>query len=475
MRQGLFEVFSEGKLGRKADDLNEQAEALAGVGLQVPPGIAIATGAYDRLVANFGLADGQTAADIQKRGCPDFLRYINRAIVDRLERGRPYAVRSSALAERGGTGVYRSVFFRATGNKRTDQRELWRCQCAVYAGELTAAAKAWRERVNMPPGMAVIIQKVEGFALGKYFLPALAGLAYTSYQGLPTVQAVVGLGTKAVNGEGLSLHTPSDHFLHFQRALWDQEEADAIGARGNIEPINSHYSEIQGQLGHCYAAANRLFDQLAELKKRGDLYLEWAASGSEIAVVQCAPYADRLAGSAPFDSDKYFLLLRSNDVKNVGRASCNRIVFVGEWTRQTSERLRNLNAEMNGFLLIVPQQASSLLSHSYRLDFSHFSNARAVIEWQYHFRDDQRRNAIGRGLADHSGGQGASHFSQLCQRADILFIGAEFDMNPLFDLPGAKEYKAYPELVVWETPCEVATDGEKNEGCVYVQKPTPSA
>lgn len=476
MKHGLFETFDNGKLGLKADDLNRFKDIITGSGMTALGGTAITTETFDRLVEQYGLAEGVTPNDIEKRGCPNFLLSINEQILGRLEAGRPYAIRSSALSECGGTGIYKSEFFWPTGDRTKDLRGFWHCECIVYASEFTSDARLWRERNKAPMGMAILVQEVIGFRFGDYFLPPLSGIAYTTYHGLPTVQVVAGLGTKAVKGEGITFHYPLDSSLRFQRELWEQEEADVLTVKG-IEQISHKYEEICGELGRCYKVFNKLFAQLDELQKHGDFYLEWVAYGNELFVVQCATYKDRLPGDLSFDSSDYFLLLKGNDILHSGRASCKSVVFVHDWEPQTQCALEHLNETMRDFLLVVPQQASSLLSsinrggesglECKRLGFCHFSNALAVVERQHHY---ESANASLMGLADHSRGQGASHFSQLCDRTDILFIGAEFDASPLRELPGAMDYRDGAGITLWSTAAEVVVDTAKKEGCVYISK-----
>lgn len=481
MKHGLFEIFDNGKLGLKADDLNRHKDVIAASGMTALGGTAITTETFDRLVELYGLAEGATPEEIEKRGCPDFLLSINEQILGRLEAGRPYAIRSSALSECGGTGIYKSEFFWPTGDRTKDLRGLWHCECIVYASEFTSDARLWRERNKALIGMAILVQEVIGFRFGDYFLPPLAGTAYTTYHGQPTVRVVVGLGTKAVNGEGIPLNDPSDSLFDNQCSQLEQEQADVLTPSG-IEQINFHREEIYGELGRCRGALNKLFKRLAELRKQGGFYLEWVAYGDDLIVVQCATYKDRPSGDLSFDSSDYILLLKGDDILHSGRASCKSVVFVHDWEPQTQCALEHLNETMRDFLLIVPQQASSLLSGLYRggesglerkrLGFCHFSNALAVVEMQRHYQDYQRLDASLRGnsLADHSGGRGASHFAQLCERADILFIGAEFDAEPLLDLPGAMDYREDVAITLLSTAAEVVVNAVKREGNVFISK-----
>ncbi|MDO8593022.1 MAG: PEP/pyruvate-binding domain-containing protein [bacterium] len=238
MEQGLFEVFGDGKIGLKAADLNQHAMLLESVGTQIPKGFVIATGIFDELRDELNLYNGHPDYT-----CPDFLSPINEAILDKMTVDTPYAIRSSALSEHGGTGIYKTTFFWPTGDRHKDLKKLWDCELAVYASEFTEDAILWREKIKALAGMAILIQPVIGFHFENYFLPALAGVAYTSYNGLPTVRAVIGLGTKAANGGGVIFNYPSDHVAHFQREMWEQEDADALTVSGKGQ-THTQFEEI---------------------------------------------------------------------------------------------------------------------------------------------------------------------------------------------------------------------------------------
>jgi hypothetical protein len=172
MKQGLFEVFGDGKLGLKADDLNRLSEKIIGSGMTIIDGFVIATGIFDQFIGRMNFSEKTPPEDIIKCDCPDFLLHINEAILDRLEIDRPYAIRSSALSERGGTGIYKSTFFWPTGNRTEDLHRLWQCEAKVYASEFTLDAKLWRKRNLAPSGMAILIHRVIGFRCKDFFLPA---------------------------------------------------------------------------------------------------------------------------------------------------------------------------------------------------------------------------------------------------------------------------------------------------------------
>lgn len=476
MRQGLFEVFGTGQLGLKADDLNRYSGMLAGVGLKVLKGIVIATGIFDQLTKQLNFAG--KSEEIEKQLCPDFLLSINEKILDKMEVDKPYAIRSSALSERGGTGIYRSEFFWPTGNRIVDLINLWHCEAAVYASEFSREAELWRRKTNAAVGMAILIQPVVGFRFDENFLPALSGLAYVSLNGLPTIRVVAGLGTLAVRGGGMVYNLPFEKFHYFQKELWEEQEiVETITSGGKKGETSVRYGEIQAEISRGFKSFNGLFDVLERLRENGNFCLEWSISGNRTFVVQCATYEDHSPINLPFDPTDCFLLLEGSDVLYSGRATCKCIVYCRMWTNEVSRVLEHLNENLKDFILIVPQSASSeiadaLLGDGSRLAFKHFSNALAVVEKQKSYSADEmlERAMMGMPTIDHTSGKGATHFAQLCSRANILFIGGEFDPKPLLRLPGGIEYRGHLGITMWKTLVEVVTDVAKKKGYVYVSK-----
>jgi hypothetical protein len=130
----------------------------------------------------------------------------------------PLIVRSSSLLEdRFGaafSGMYASVFVANQGKPRQRLRELLGAIAEVYASTLSPNPILYRRRHNLidyNEDMAVLIQKVVGRRHGRFFLPDLAGLAFSrnEYRWSPRIQpedgmarVVLGLGTHAVDRTG---------------------------------------------------------------------------------------------------------------------------------------------------------------------------------------------------------------------------------------------------------------------------------
>lgn len=127
----------------------------------------------------------------------------------------PYIVRSSSLLEDGFgnafAGKYRSDFCVNRGSPEERLDEFMRAVKRVYASTLNPDALSYRRNRGMLESdeqMAVLVQRVAGEQHGRYFFPALAGVAFSRNLYAWTdridpeagiIRLVFGLGTRAVN------------------------------------------------------------------------------------------------------------------------------------------------------------------------------------------------------------------------------------------------------------------------------------
>lgn len=137
-----------------------------------------------------------------------------RAVLEEVGQ-HPLIVRSSSLLEdRFGTafaGKYRSIFVvnHGTPEERLDQ--LLGAIAEVYASTLMPDPISYRQRHNLldfTESMGILIQKLVGRAVGRYFLPTWAGVGFSwnPYRRNPRIdpadglaRVVFGLGTRAVD------------------------------------------------------------------------------------------------------------------------------------------------------------------------------------------------------------------------------------------------------------------------------------
>lgn len=127
----------------------------------------------------------------------------------------PLVIRSSSLLEdRVGSvfaGKYKSLFIANQGSKEKRLNELTDAIAEVYASTFGPDPIEYRSNINLldfHEEMGIMIQEVVGAKVGKYFLPAFAGVAFSRNEfrwsgrikaedGL--VRLVPGLGTRAVD------------------------------------------------------------------------------------------------------------------------------------------------------------------------------------------------------------------------------------------------------------------------------------
>lgn len=474
--EGFFKVHGSGKLGTKVDDLIQFGPIFYALEMVPAKGNVIAIDFFDRLLELGNLSEDNSSEDFESLSCPDFMLDLNREILADIEVGKAYAIRSSALSERGGIGIYESVFFVATGDLETDMAKLWEKEKQVYASEFTPSAKAWRDKVALPMGMAILIQPVIGKKFGENFLPVASGNGYTSYQGLPTLRVCYGLGTRAVNGEGIVLNIKPDILDHFRKKMYIQEKADAI------DLTTGEVIEIDAQTEALYEAAEDcdiryLFDSMAKLRAAGNFYFEWVSDGCLAYIVQISPYKDKISEEISFDPpENSSLLCQGTDVASTGRNICDGgIVYVQTWTSKDCEVLASLNHSLKNYLLILPQQAFTIAIRGTeepgRVKFSQFSNANAIVEKQIIHSQEAVDAMISRGIivSQHGENQsGATHFQQICERTEILFLGGRINSKLLSELSGGKRVHKDAMIAFWPNQAEMVTDLSRRIGFVYI-------
>jgi pyruvate,water dikinase len=131
---------------------------------------------------------------------------------------KPIIVRSSSLLEdRMGSafsGKYRSLFIANQGTKNERMRAILDAMTEVYASVFGPDPIAYRRErglIDFHEEMAILVQEVVGTRLGNYYLPAVAGVAFSNneFRWSPRIRRsdglirmVPGLGTRAVDRVG---------------------------------------------------------------------------------------------------------------------------------------------------------------------------------------------------------------------------------------------------------------------------------
>lgn len=476
MAQKMFQRLYGNDVGLKVEDLETYAELLELSGFDVHGGRVIGAEAFDRVKQELKMSEMIVKSLI----APDWMQKLNywnaRCL---LEKGAPYILRSSSRADRGGNGIYESLIFVPTGDSEADAKEIWRLERQMYEGEFRGSAIQWREKENLPIGMAIGIERVVGKARGNLFYPILSGVAYTSYRGKPLVTVRFGLGA-GVQGEKAAKFTNEISYGDFIVEMSKQGRASVVDLQnGKQKYVDIEYLDIQMPI-NLFQRVNEIFERLAKLKEKGkqDFYLEWVLAdiNSQIQVVQIAPFEDKEGIPINIESTGKTLLASGPDIVNHGKKTCQQIVWAREpWNDDSLNQIAYLNTRLKDYLLIIPQEAFSLVSNIdlikgqifKKFEYKHFSNASAILENQVYYEDKGLLLSSGRFVTDHKENKGGTHFQQICDRRDVLFLGAKVDVMKLFDLEGGQDYGE--SIRVWEIETEAVNDYTKDMGYIFIK------
>lgn len=202
----------------------------------------------------------------------------------------PLIIRSSSLLEdRLGvafSGKYASVFVPNQGHPEERLRALLTAIGEVYASTLAPDPIAYRREHNLldyNEDMAVLIQKVVGRRVGRYFLPAFAGVAFSrnEYRWSPRIRRedgllrlVMGLGTRAV--ERVGAEYPRMVALGFP-TLRPEAHANEIikRAQRTVDAINLEANRFESVPLEALLSAGEPFpmlDHIVSIYREGALY-----------------------------------------------------------------------------------------------------------------------------------------------------------------------------------------------------------
>ncbi|MBN1938247.1 MAG: PEP/pyruvate-binding domain-containing protein, partial [Candidatus Aminicenantes bacterium] len=200
---------------------------------------------------------------------PDMLSQLKLILDDAGE--HPLIIRSSSLLEdsRGSafSGKYRSLFLANTGTKEERLAALTDAVAEVYASIFNPDAIEYRSErglLDYYEEMGVLVQKVVGTRVGKFFFPAFAGVAFNNneFRWSPRIKRedgvlrlVAGLGTRAVDrvsndypllvspGQpGIRVNVMPDQVIHYS-----QKSIDVINLetrRFETHPVEEIVKEV---------------------------------------------------------------------------------------------------------------------------------------------------------------------------------------------------------------------------------------
>jgi hypothetical protein len=216
---------------------------------------------------------------------PEMVKGLSVALDDFED--RPLIVRSSSLLEdRVGTafsGKYKSLFLANQGTKRERLAALQDAIAEVYASIFSPDPieyRAERGLLDVHEEMGIMIQEVVGQRVGRYFLPAFAGVAFSNNEfrwsprikredGL--VRLVPGLGTRAVDrlsDDYPYLAAPGQPALRVtttpdEVTFYSPKYLDVIDLEKNtFETIE--IDQLLRECGNEYPLAHRLFSKVED-------------------------------------------------------------------------------------------------------------------------------------------------------------------------------------------------------------------
>ncbi|MCF7811744.1 nucleotidyltransferase domain-containing protein [bacterium] len=207
---------------------------------------------------------------------PEIIQGLSMALDDFGE--KPIIVRSSSLLEdsfgAAFSGKYKSLFLANQGTKKERLKALMDAIAEVYSstfGSDPIEYRAERGLIDFKEAMGIIIQEVVGTKVGKYFLPAYAGVAFSrnEFRWSPRikredglVRMVPGLGTRAVDrigddypiliapGQpGLRVNITTDEFIRYSPNHMDvinleENSFETVDLREFIRQNGDEYPEI---------------------------------------------------------------------------------------------------------------------------------------------------------------------------------------------------------------------------------------
>jgi hypothetical protein len=317
---------------------------------------------------------------------PEAINAFN-IILDDLE-GKPIVVRSSSLLEdsfeAAFTGKYKSLFISNVGTKEERLNSLTNAIAEVYASTLGPDPIQYRkqqELLDFREEMGVLIQEVVGSQLGKYFLPAFAGVAMSHNEFRwstrikredGVIRLVAGLGTRAVDrtiDDYPKLISPGAPGIKINQTVketirYSQNKVDVINLDTNkfesvnfesvIEDCNGNYPSIEKIVSFIRGQTivdpvssfvdftqenfvitfnglvnntdfilklNTILKELSEAYK-SPVDIEFASDGETIYLLQCRPqtqFGEEGQVSIPADIDETHKIFSSSKYINNGK------------------------------------------------------------------------------------------------------------------------------------------------------------
>ncbi len=473
-------LFFGQDFGAKTDDLR-QFDALNNPNVQVVPGVCVGASYFREFMEQNGFSE-ETPDDKLlrvKTKIPPSLKDVEKSVLAMVPVGSTFVVRSSAIGEHGGTGIYGGDVIVRTGDTQKDLENFGRLIKHVYSSYNRDNARIYREKRGQPyDGIALLIQPlVADVYKDTSSYPLLSGVM-TVINGSPTLRLVQGLGVGAVEMENAIVLKRDEiqrdrietglEYLHEEGKMWTWN-----AARYEYDTVS--FSDLDPERQERFVTAlpklERYLNVWRDLAEHGQpLYQEFAILDHEDkpVVLQSAPLGLNSLEDAEVSAPEGKIVCEGEDVVGQGIREGRGILWVGKngFSPTDVARLLDWNRRNKNYLLILPDKVFSRVG-STRVELRHFSNASGVVELQYE-PEKLPPGVLHFGRVDHTHKRGGAHFTELCGQVNILFLGSERKRykDDLTEILGDGYQDIGEFSAFWDIPFKMV-NGE-NEGWVEV-------
>ena len=390
-----FSFYGSGGAGDKFTAIARNAEAILNAGFSLPHCSIIGTDVIDRILEQNGIdvkgiTDDYGVEEAERKFARPTLPADTRAmlaeIANHYQGNFGVAVRSSAMGDAAGTGIYKSSFC------KSDIKSLENAFLSVISGYFSLDAIEYRKKAKLPLGFAIGISPIIGEDIkdGDETIgvaPVFSGYGCTNNNGQPFMMMTYGLGKKLMNNGsryGILLTPEREGGNVIYPNFCPPEFFD--GRRiTEAEHLREDYDN-RIDLDCLFALMRRLEDNVGKPQ-----YFEWALrrEGSEV-----IPYLLQIADvdtGLPLEvintirqtdpNDKATIFEANTEIVGNGDYAITKIFYLKDADRFHSEEglraLEKFNQENStGYCLVVGGEGITI---GVPLAFSQYSNASVIL------------------------------------------------------------------------------------------------
>ena len=422
-------VYGRGEIGDKSTQLLQKTFALRTLGISTPKSHILAQDFFDGFFRINGLGDNLVEAEstpgvseriLQGRFTPEEISIIEMIVQEMGD--APLAIRSSAVGDARGTGIYSTEF------SKCSVTSVLRALRNVLSSYFSFEAEYFREKKGIKSGFGILIQPVVGQIYhiarygGRYYAPPFSGYGYTSTSRYSDGYISVSVGLSGGVSSRLILRISESEAKPYgdlatftwmfddgpsRHSIWAPVTNNAPGRPPRVNcnrPISFNAIDTRAEgdefymvqnpsciftgLGHTilfyfagYAKSFYFNPIFSAMRKMQELfgaaqYFEWAWANQQWWVTQIAD----VPASSDFVSNNQDLgpvMMSADTVEGSGDITCPSGIIVCQ-TADDIKAVNTFNANNQGYVLVY--SGDLLLSKESNLKLNDFSNARALIE-----------------------------------------------------------------------------------------------